>query len=290
MLHKQLLAFCACCAAATFTLRAANPIPVECKTGGFFVGCQAYTFNRFSVFEAIEKTAQAGGAVIEFYPGQRLSPEAPDVKWDHNASAETILKVKDKLAACKVKAVNYGVVGIPKNEAEARKLFEFAKTLELYAITTESVDALDTIEKLVKEFDIKVGFHNHPKRADNPDYRMWDPTYVLSVIKHRDRRIGSCADTGHWVRSGLNPVKCLRILKGRIVSSHLKDLNQMGPEAHDVPFGAGVSDVPALLKELRAQRFTGNISLEYEHHWENSTPEVGQCVGFVRGYGAARKW
>src|SRR5512135_3705658 len=96
--------------AAPFALRAENTIPADCKTGGFFIGCQAYTFNRFTVFEAIEKTAEAGGKVIEFYPGQKLSKEQPNLKWDHNASAETIQKVKEKLAACKVRAVNYGVV------------------------------------------------------------------------------------------------------------------------------------------------------------------------------------
>jgi sugar phosphate isomerase/epimerase len=294
MFQKQLLTLCVCCAAVSLTAivsaRAGNPIPADCKTGGFFIGCQAYTFNHFSAFEAIEKTAEAGGKVIEFYPGQKLSKEEPNVKWDHNASAETIAKVKEKLAACKVTAVNYGVVDIPKDEAEARKIFEFAKNMGLYAITTESVEALDTIEKLVKEYDIKVAFHDHPKQANNPSYRMWDPNYVISVIKDRDVRIGSGADTGHWVRSGLNPVECLRILKGRIVSSHLKDLHEMGPAAHDVPFGAGVSDVPALLTELKAQGFAGNISIEYEYHWENSTPEVGQCVGFVRGYGMAKNW
>jgi sugar phosphate isomerase/epimerase len=294
MILKELLIICVCGAAvslaAPFSLRAENKIPEDCKTGGFFIGCQAYTFNHFTVFEAIEKTAEAGGKVIEFYPGQKLSKEEPNVTWDHNASAETIQKVKAKLAASKVTAVNYGVVGIPKNEGEARKIFEFAKTLGLYGITTESVDAIDTIEKLVKEYDIKVGFHDHPRQANNPDYRMWDPNYVLSVVKDRDERIGSCADTGHWVRSGLKPLECLRILKGRIISSHLKDLNEMGPSAHDVPYGTGVSDIPALLGELRAQGFAGNISIEYEHHWENSTPEVGQCIGFVRGYGTAEKW
>lgn len=283
-----------CCAATvlagTVSLRAENAIPSDCKTGGFFIGCQAYTFNRFSVFEAIDKTVEAGGKVIEFYPGQKLSKDEPAVKWDHNASPETIQKVKAKLAATKITAVNYGVVQIPKDEAEARKIFEFAKALGLYAITTESVEALDTIEKLVKEYDMKVAFHDHPKQANNPGYKMWDPNYVLSVIKDRDARIGSGADTGHWVRSGLNPLDCLRILKGRIISSHLKDLNEMGPGAHDVPYGAGVSDVPALLDELKAQGFAGNISIEYEYHWENSTPEVGQCVGFVRGYGMAKKW
>jgi len=276
--------------ALTPSVRGENKIPQECKTGGFFIGCQAYTFNHFTVFEAIEKTAEAGGKVIEFYPGQRLSKDEPAVTWDHHASPETMQKVKDKLAEYHLVAVNYGVVPIPKDEAQARVLFEFAKTMGLRAITTESVDAIDTIEKLVKEYDIMVGFHDHPRRPNNPQYRMWDPNYVLSVVKDRDSRIGSCADTGHWVRSGLKPVECLRILKGRIISSHLKDLNQVGPEAHDVPYGTGVSDIPGILHEFKDQGFSGNISIEYEYHWENSLPEVAQCIGFVRGYGGAKGW
>src|SRR5229473_6723099 len=114
-------------------LRAENKIPDEYKTGGFFIGCQAYTFNRYTVFEAIEKTAQAGGKVIEFFPGQKLSKEEPTVTWDHNASPETIEKVKNKLAEHKLKPVNYGVVGIPRDEAQARKLFDFAKAVGLRA-------------------------------------------------------------------------------------------------------------------------------------------------------------
>jgi sugar phosphate isomerase/epimerase len=273
-------------ALTAMTLSAENKIPDEYRTGGFFIGCQAYTFNRYTVFEAIEKTAQTGGKVIEFYPGQKLSKEEPSVSWDHHASPEVIQKVKDKLAEHHLKAVNYGVVQIPKDEAQARKLFEFAKALGLRAITTESVDAIDTIEKMVKEYDIMVGFHDHPKRPNDPNYKMWDPNYILSVVKDRDPRIGSCADTGHWVRSNLKPVECLRILKGRIISSHLKDLNEMGPRAHDVPYGIGVSDVPGILTELKSQGFEGNISIEYEYHWESSVPEVAQCIGFVRGYGA----
>lgn len=270
--------------------RAENKIPDEYKQGGFFVGCQAWTFNRFTVFEAIEKTAAAGGKVIEFYPGQPLSKDEPNVKWDHHASPETMQKVKDKLAQYHLKAVNYGVVDIPKDEAAARELFEWAKTMGLRAITTESVGSIDTIEKMVKEYDIMVGFHDHPRRPDNRNYRMWDPNYVLSVVKDRDPRIGACADTGHWVRSNLNPVDCLTILKGRIISSHLKDLNEQGLGAYDVPYGTGVSDIPGILNELKRQHFDGNISIEYEHHEENSLPEVAQCIGFVRGYGQAKKW
>ena len=47
--------------------------------------------------------------------------------------------------------------------------------------------------------------------------------------------------------------------------------------------------MPAILDELKAQGFKGNISVEYEYNWENSVPDVAQCIGFVRGYAVARK-
>ena len=264
----------------------AAPIPEDCRTGGIALGCQAWTFKEYSVMEAIDKTAAAGGKVIEFYPGQKFSPEKPDVKFDHNASDEMIAAVKARLAKDGIRAVNYGVVGIPKDEAEARKIFEFAKKFELYGITTESVDAIDTIEKLVKEYDIRVGFHDHPRQLDNPAYKMWDPNYVLSVVKDRDARIGSCADVGHWVRSGLNPVDCLKILQGRVISAHLKDLNEKSLWAHDVPFGTGVSNIAGIIDELKRQNFAGNASIEYEYNWKDNVVDAAQCVGFVRGYGS----
>jgi sugar phosphate isomerase/epimerase len=267
----------------------ASPIPDDCHTGGFALGCQAWSFKEFTVMEAIDKTAAAGGKVIEFYPGQKFSADQPDLKWDHNATDDMIAAVKKHLAERGIRAVNYGVVSIPKDEAGARKIFEFAKKLDLYGVTTESVESIDTIEKLVKEYDIHVGFHDHPKQPNNPGYRMWDPNYVLSVVKDRDARIGSCADVGHWVRSGLNPVDCLKILDGRVMSVHLKDLNEKSPDAHDVPDGTGVSDIPAILNELKRQHFVGNISIEYEYNWKESVTDIAQCIGFVRGLGACQQ-
>ena len=264
----------------------AVPIPESCLTGGIALGCQAWTFREFTVMEAIQKTAEAGGKVIEFYPGQKFSPEQPGLNFDHNATDEMIAAVKAQLGKYGIRAVNYGVVNIPNDEANARKIFEFAKKFELYGITTEPVEALDTIEKLVKEYDIRVGFHNHPRQPDNPGYKMWDPDYVLSVVKDRDPRVGSTADVGHWVRSGLDPVACLKILRGRIISTHLKDLNEKSPTAHDVPFGMGVSNIPAILDELKRQHFNGNASIEYEYDWMNNVPAVAQSVGFVRGCGS----
>jgi sugar phosphate isomerase/epimerase len=281
---KNTLLSLALFAATASGLRAAEPIPDSQRINGVAIGCQAYTFNRFSAFEAIEKAATAGAKVIEFYPGQKLSQAEPEAKLDHHASAETLAKVKAKLAEHGIMAVAYGVVGLSKDEAESRKVFEFCKTMGIRVINTESTDALDTFEKLVKEFDIMVGFHNHPRRENDPNYKVWDPNYIMELVKDRDPRIGACADTGHWMRSDLKPVDCLRILKGRIVSSHLKDLNGFGKGVHDVPYGTGAADMPAILAELKAQGFSGPASIEYEHNWDNSLPEVTKCIDYIKAW------
>jgi sugar phosphate isomerase/epimerase len=136
------------------------------------------------------------------------------------------------------------------------------------------------------EYDICVGFHNHPRKLKDPAYKMWDPIHILGLVQGRDQRIGSAADVGHWVRSGLDPVDCLKLLKGRVVSAHLKDLNAKAPEAHDVPFGNGVTGIPAVIAELKRQKFSGNASIEYEFNWKNNVTDVAQCVGFIRGLAA----
>src|SRR6266850_525450 len=109
---------------------AGQKIPDSHKIAGFAIGAQAYTFNRFTVFEAIEKTDQAGGKTIEFFPGQALSPEERTVKWSHNSPDDVVEKVKAELEKHKILPVNYGVVG-GKDEGEWRKIFEFAKKLNL---------------------------------------------------------------------------------------------------------------------------------------------------------------
>src|ERR1043166_6706575 len=84
------------------------PIDSEHRVGGFVVGCQAYTFHRFTAFEAIEKTAAAGGKAIEFYTGQSLSPDDKKSKVDASATDETIGKLKAKARQHGLRIVNFG--------------------------------------------------------------------------------------------------------------------------------------------------------------------------------------
>jgi len=256
-------------------LAASRPMP-------FLMSVQAWTFNRFTAYEAVEKASQAGAKYIEFFPGQALKPGSKS-GMGPGLTSDEVSDLKNHLKKYGVTPVAYGVTGIDTDYAKAKPLFAWAKEMGLKVINTESAESIDTIEKLVKEFDISVGFHNHPKRDNDPKYTMWDPNYIYGLVKNRDRRIGSCADTGHWVRSGIKPVDALTALHGRIVSSHLKDLNEFAPGAHDMPYGNGVSDVPAILSFYDKIGMKGSVSVEYEHNWDTNVTEVAQCIGFVRG-------
>jgi len=245
---------------------------------GWHLGCQAYSFNRFTFFEAVDKNQSLGLHYIEAYPGQKFSPEKPDAVFDHNMPEELRQEALAKLKACDIKLMNYGVVGLPADEAESRKVFEFAKAMGIQTICSEpDAEALDTVEKLADEYGINVAFHNHPAPS-----KYWSPDTVLAAVEGRSKRLGACADTGHWPRSGVDPLEALKKLEGRIITFHFKDLNEFGKrEAHDVPWGTGVCNVEALMKEIQRQGLKNIVfSIEYEHNWDNSVPEIAQCVAY----------
>jgi sugar phosphate isomerase/epimerase len=268
------------------SVQAESPIPKSkiadsIRINGVAVSVQAWSFNKFTAFEAIEKTSKSGAKAIELFPGQKLSPSS-DEKIGPGLSDAGMQALQAHLKANGVSAVAFGVAGIPNNEAEARKLFQFLKTLGIQCINTESTDAIDIAEKMAKEFDIRVGYHNHPRRDNDPNYKVWDPNYILQLVKDRDPRVGACADSGHWVRTGLDPVECLKILRGRIVSAHFKDLHEKGSGGHDVPWGTGISNASAQLNQLKTTGFDGSLSVEYEYKWDDNLAEVTQCVEFVK--------
>jgi sugar phosphate isomerase/epimerase len=243
---------------------------------GWQLAVHSYTFQKFSIFDAIDKAAAlgvkymsiSGSAVLE--GTNRLA--TVDLTGPQRAAIDRKLKA-DGFGDF----VNIGVVQLPADEAKCRQVFEFARNWRIGVLVAEPpTNALDIIEKLCKEYNIKVAIHDHPRGHSI----YWNPEAVLAAIKGRTPLMGACADVGHWMRSGLDPLECLKKLDGRIICLHFKDLNEMGPDAHDVPWGTGVGQTKALMAELKRQHFRGAFCVEYEYHWENSSPEIAQCVKF----------
>ncbi len=249
---------------------------------GFTISVQCWSFNRFSAFEAIEKAAQAGASGVEIYQGQVLSSDLKGVKVGAGMPQEAFAAMVEHAAKHKIAFVNHGVLPIAADEAEARKIFEFAKSLGLYGLTTESLGSIDTIEKLVKEYDIKVCFHNHPKPT-----ALWNPDTISKAIETRDERIGFCADIGHWASSGLNPLDVIKKIAPRVHAFHLKDRTSITEKTPDTIFGKGIIDLKGILDEVRKHGFKGNVTIEYENNWEKNVPDITECVTYLKNYSAS---
>jgi len=272
----QLLACLALLASLT-PLHAAKAAPAtDAEKLGWTLALHSYSFRVFTIFDAIDKTAALGIKHMSISGNVILA----------GTNSVTTVTVADKdMEAIKSKMisagiswpfVNIGVVQLPPNEAESRKVFEFARKWEIPILVAEPApEALDVVEKLCKEYNIKVAIHEHQK----PN-RYWDPAFVLAAIQGRGPLLGACADVGHWVRSGLDPVECLKKLDGHVLAVHFKDLAEKNPNTHDVPWGTGVCNSKGLLEELKRQQFHGAICVEYEYHWETSSPEIAQSVKF----------
>ena len=120
-----------------------------------------------------------------------------------------------------------------------------------------------------------MALHNHPK----PNSPYWDPKFAHETVSKHSKRIGLCADIGHWVRSGVDPVEALKKYGDRVITFHVKDLSEFGkPEAKDIVWGTGVSKLKDVLAQLKAMKFKGALSVEYEDHPKNQVELVGQCV------------
>jgi sugar phosphate isomerase/epimerase len=246
---------------------------------GWRLACGTWTIRRFPpLYEAIDKIVSVLGLhYLESGMALRLGKDQPDLTLSEDSPADVRLAVKKRLADSGLRIVtHYSRYPLTRDIAKSRKPFEFAKDMGIETLVAEPAeDAFDTIEKLCEEYGVNVAVHDHAKPS-----HYWNPETVLKVCKGRSKRIGACADTGHWMRSGLNPTDCLRRLEGRIISFHVKDMNQAALKADEVPWGTGVCNIKGVLTEAYRQRLKAVFTIEYEHIWEQSLPDIARCVRF----------
>lgn len=262
-----------CCASASVAKSTALSHPSTDVYDGWRLGVQTWSLNHFTLFESIDKTRSLGLSWIQAFPGQRICADREGV-FGPEMSAELRAAVKAKLQEASVGIFAYGVTGIPTDEKQARALFEFARQMGIETIASEpEFEEFDAIDKLCREYRIKLGIHNHPKPS-----RYWNPQTVLDVCKGRSPWIGACVDVGHWARSGLNPADCLKKLQGRIHDVHIKEVDtELG---HDVVWGTGQGRIKGVLEELHRQGYVGTFSIEYEHQWENNLPQIRHSIAY----------
>jgi sugar phosphate isomerase/epimerase len=244
---------------------------------GWKLAAQAWTFHNFSFVEALDKMNAAGIKYVEMFPGQAIGGDITG-STSFSMDKETREKVLSLIKSKGMKLANFGVVGA-KTEEDWNKIFEFASAMGIQTIVTEADSLqLNYIEPMCEKYKIFIALHNHPKPS-----HYWSPDYTMQQIVNRNKYIGICADLGHWIRSGLNPIESLQKCKGRIIDIHAKDLiPAVGAfnGYHDVPWGTGTSNFAGMMWELKNQGFKGTFTVEYEYNWDKSLPEVAESANY----------
>lgn len=242
------------------------------------LGIEAYTFHKYTLFEAIERTAELGLTYMGGLSFQKVSKEIPK-NFDDQLTDDELKQIRLKLDSSGVRLLTYYIHHIPNDEAGCRKVFEFGRKIGIETFISEPLpEALDTIEKFCNEYDINVAIHNHDQKA-SPQY--WHPEGILKVCQGRSERIGACGDLGYWMRCGIDPIKAVDTLKNRLLTVQIHDLHELSPEGHDVPWGTGVGRTGQFIEEIHRLgiRLT-MFGLEYSYNWFESMPEIAQCIDF----------
>jgi type 1 glutamine amidotransferase/sugar phosphate isomerase/epimerase len=245
---------------------------------GWRLALTAYTFHKFTLFEAIDKTAQLGLPYLEGLSFQKVSKDIPK-DFTPDLSDDELRQIRAKLDAAGVRLLSYYYHRIPGDEAGCRKVFEFGRKMGIEVFLSEpEPQALDTIERFCDAYNICVAIHNHDQKG-SPVY--WRPEGVLEVCRGRSKRIGACADLGYWMRSGIDPAEAVRLLKDRLLTVQVHDLDQRTFEGQDVPWGAGAGQTARFFGEVQALGLKPLVvGLEYSRNWFDSLPEIKQCKEF----------
>lgn len=174
-----------------------------------------------------------------------------------------------------------------KDEGDIRQKFEFNKALGVQVMTcAPTAETLPIVERMVKEYDIKVAIHNHGPE----DKHFPAPSDALKLIKNMDPRMGVCMDAGHTSRTGVDIVKATRECGARLYDVDVKDLGDAMVGKSQCDVGDGVLPIAGLLKLLKQEmKYQHVVMLEYEINADNPLPGMHRSFAYMRGVLAGLK-
>ena len=210
-----------------------------------------------------------------------------DIHLPLKSSADERKAVAAKLKDAGITPLSCGVVTMQNDEGECRAAFEYARDVAVPVIVCNPhPDSFPILDRLVKEFDIKLAVHNHGPESD----RFKSPMDAMKAAANFDERIGVCVDVGHTARMKEDPAEAIRACASRLYDVHLKDIAVLDRPNNGVEMGLGALDLPAILKALLDVRFAHHAGIEYEAHAKDPLPGLAASVGFLRGVMGCWTW
>ena len=221
---------------------------------------------------------------------RKLGIQYVDVKEFHLSQSDSPTQLaagRAQFDKAGLKVIGGGNISLQEpDEAGLRRHFEYAKACGFpMMICAPRHENLPIIEKLAKEFDVRIAIHNHgPEDKNFPT-----PSSVLSAVKNMDPRMGLCLDIGHTSRTGEDIVEAIASAGPRLFEIHMKDLRDARVKESQVPVGDGVLPIPAIFRQLKKQGYQGVCSLEYEIDADDPMPGMQKSFSYMRGVLAGQK-
>lgn len=238
------------------------------------IGIASYSLRNFPLDRALEMARAANVRYMTF----------KDVHIPRTDSPEAIKANRARVEAAGITIMGGGTITMQNDPAQIRRDFEYARHAGMPMIyASPDPAALDAIEKLAAEFDIRLAIHNH-----GPEDKWYPaPADAYKLIASRDRRLGLCVDVGHTMRTGTDPIEAIVTHKDRVYDLHVKDLTSATDRESQVEVGRGLLDVPRLMRALLDIGYEGQVGLEYEIRPDDPLPGVIESIAYMRGVLAA---
>ena len=240
---------------------------------GLKIGVATYTFREWPIEETIKGIQRVGMKYISI----------KNVK-NHIDLSHTPEERKQRAAmfrAAGLVPMSVGNVSMRGSDEEIRKGFEYAKDVGVTTIVcAPRQDAIPLLDKLVKEFDMKLAIHNH-----GPEDKGFFPSPydVMKAVEKYDKRIGLCIDVGHTARAGVDPAESILKCKDRLYDLHLKDISALGNRNTPIEGGRGILNMKAILQALIKIKYQGLAGYEYEKDGKDPLPGLAETIGWTRG-------
>jgi sugar phosphate isomerase/epimerase len=245
-------------------------IAAPAESDGFKLGVASYSLRKLPRTQAIAMVKQ-------------LKTPYLSVKEFHlpiSSTPEEIAAGRKEFEDAGIIVLSGGVISFPKDDdADIRHKFEYAKMAGFPMITCmPTAKTLPKVEKMVKEFDIKMALHNHGKSDKN----FPSPQDALKAVDGMDPRCGLCIDVGHTAEIGVDVVESIRVAGSRLLDVHIKDLSDLSNADSQVAVGEGRMPIPAIFRELKKLNYKGGVMLEYEIDENNPLPGMAKSFAYMR--------
>jgi inosose dehydratase len=245
---------------------------------GLKIGVATYTLRELPIEEAIKAVKRVG---LEYVSIKNVKNHI-----DLSHTPEERKQRAQMFRDAGITPLSVGNVGLRGDEAEIRRAFEYARDIGVRTmVCAPEKQLVPVLDKLVKEFDIRLAIHNH-----GPEDKQFPSPYdVMSAVEKYDRRIGLCIDVGHTARAGVDPAESIIKCRERLYDLHMKDIYALGPRNTPIESGRGILNLHSILSALVKIGYKDLVGFEYEKDGKDPVPGLAESIGYTRGLLASIK-